>query len=179
MEKVIPQLGVSYSIENKLDRQLNPPLNNAWEKFKKFKKFKRVTRVPRTSEKSKVDENKKQKHLHFMTQSHHAARLIRFISKLWYAWGSVTFDSILFTVIMQDKIWVFKDVWESSVEWGAFEGTFPCEVEVTKPFQRISLSIPKFMIIPLELVYFVINVHVNTKAKGNPINAVMRSQSLR
>ena len=75
MEKVIPRLGVSYSIENKLDRQLNPPLNNAWEKFKKFKKFKRVTRVPRTNEKFKVDENtkQKQKHLHFMTQSHHAA----------------------------------------------------------------------------------------------------------
>ena len=28
---MIPQLGVSYSIENKLGRQSNPPLNSAWD----------------------------------------------------------------------------------------------------------------------------------------------------
>ena len=49
---------------------------------------------------------------------------------------SVAFDDavgsfILFAVIMREKIRVFEDVRESPVEWGAFEGTFPCEVEAT------------------------------------------------
>ena len=38
---------------------------------------------------------------------------------------------ILFAVIMREKIWVFEDVRESLVEWGAFEGTFACEVEAS------------------------------------------------
>ena len=33
--------------------------------------------------------------------------------------------------IMRQKIQVFEDVRESLVEWGAFEGTFACEVEAT------------------------------------------------
>ena len=37
------------------------------------------------------------------------------------------------------------NVRESPVEWSAFEGTFACEVEDT--FQRISQSLPKFLII--------------------------------
>ena len=49
------------------------------------------------------------------------------------------------------------------------------------PFQRIARILPKFLIIPVELMYFVIlnnafrkGIHVNTRAKENP---VMRSQS--
>ena len=76
---MIPRLGVSHCIENKLDRQSNPPLNNVWEKLKKLKKFERVTMVPRTNEKFDVDYEYKIKqnknHPHFMTRSRHAARV--------------------------------------------------------------------------------------------------------
>ena len=34
--------------------------------------------------------------------------------------------------------------------------TFECEVEATNTFQRIARSLPKFLIIPVELMYFVI-----------------------
>ena len=43
----------------------------------------------------------------------------------------VTSGFILFAVIMREKIQVFKDVRESPVQWGTFEGTFACEVEAT------------------------------------------------
>ena len=33
--------------------------------------------------------------------------------------------------IMRQKILVFEGVRESPVKWGAFEGTFTCEVEAT------------------------------------------------
>ena len=56
---------------------------------------------------------------------------------------------ILFTVIRQEKIWAFKNVRES------FKGTFEQEAEVTNTLQRISRSLPKFMIILAELMYFV------------------------
>ena len=38
---------------------------------------------------------------------------------------------------------MLEDVHESLVKWGAFEGTCPCEVEVTKSFKHISKDIPK------------------------------------
>ena len=56
---------------------------------------------------------------------------------------------ILFTVIRQVKIRAFKDICESS------KGTFEQEAEVTNTLQRISRSLPKFMIILVELMYFV------------------------
>ena len=43
---------------------------------------------------------------------------------------------ILFAVIMREKIKVFEDVRESPVEWGAFKGTFACEVEATNSRTR-------------------------------------------
>ena len=54
------------------------------------------------------------------------------------------------------KKYVFEDINESAVE-GAFEG-FACEVEATKSIKHISKiarSLPKFLIIPVEIMYFV------------------------
>ena len=47
---------------------------------------------------------------------------------------------ILFTVVMRVKIQVFEDVRESPVEWGAFEGTFACEVEAGN-CEQVELSV--------------------------------------
>ena len=61
--------------------------------------------------------------------------------------------------IMRQKIQVFEYVRESPVGWDAFEGTFASEVEATNSRthfeQRISQSLPKFLIIPVDLLYFV------------------------
>ena len=89
---------------------------------------------------------------------------------------------ILSTVIMREKIWVFEEVCESPVEWGAFEGTFACEFEATNSrtyFKEYSEVFQNSWIYPSrssctsKCKYFThsVNVHVNTKAKGNPMKA--------
>ena len=61
-----------------------------------------------------------------------------------------------------------EGVCESPVE-GAFEGNFACEVEATKSIKHISTNNPKSFKIKHS-----VNVNVNTRAKENPIKAVMR-----
>ena len=68
---------------------------------------------------------------------------------------------------------------------GAFERNFACEVEATKLIKHISKSNPKSSKIPdythrahvLRDVSHSINVHVDTRAKKDPIKAVIRWQS--
>ena len=56
---------------------------------------------------------------------------------------NVTFDQEV--DLSDDAALVIEDVRESPVEWGAFEGTFPCDVEATKSITHISKNIPKYM----------------------------------
>ena len=78
--------------------------------------------------------------------------------------------------IMRKKI--YEDVRESPVEWCAFEGTFPCEVEATNSrthFKEYPEVFENSWLIPVELMYLVthsVNVRVNTRAKGNLMKAV-------
>ena len=77
-----------------------------------------------------------------------------FISKLWCAWGSkCNFDSNYAT----ENLSVRRHSWEPSrvgCLWRNFH-VWIWSDELKNTFKRISQSLPKFIIIPIELMYFV------------------------
>ena len=89
-----------------------------------------------------------------------------------------TSSFILFAVIMQEKICLLRRSREPSRRLPLKELS---RVKLRRlrrlnTFQEITRNLPKFLI-DTRRAHVNVNVHVNTRAKENPIKAVMRSQS--